>query len=73
MKINVIIHGEKAALVPYLKEHVEKYHKWMQVPLQPLAQRWTLTLSTGTSREWSAGSGASGINRVRAADTEPRV
>ena len=31
--------GEKVALVPYLPEHVPKYHEWMQSPhLQGMVQ-----------------------------------
>lgn len=34
MKINAntVIEGEKVLLVPYKKEHVEQYNKWMQDP-----------------------------------------
>lgn len=29
----VSIEGEKVILVPYMKQHVPKYHQWMQDPL----------------------------------------
>ncbi|PIN17528.1 putative phosphoglucosamine acetyltransferase [Handroanthus impetiginosus] len=30
--MNVSLEGEKVILVPYMKEHVPKYHQWMQDP-----------------------------------------
>lgn len=29
---NTTVEGDKVLLVPYRKEHVEKYHQWMQCP-----------------------------------------
>ncbi|PHT50087.1 N-acetyltransferase 9 [Capsicum baccatum] len=31
--MKVSVEGEKVILVPYMKEHVPKYHEWMQDPL----------------------------------------
>ncbi|ESR60971.1 N-acetyltransferase domain-containing protein [Citrus sinensis] len=30
--VGVSLEGEKVILVPYMKEHVPKYHQWMQDP-----------------------------------------
>ena len=29
---NTVIQGDRVVLVPYRREHVEHYHKWMQDP-----------------------------------------
>ncbi|WMV30598.1 hypothetical protein MTR67_023983, partial [Solanum verrucosum] len=31
--MKVSVEGEKVILVPYMREHVPKYHEWMQDPL----------------------------------------
>uniref|UniRef100_M1BV20 N-acetyltransferase n=1 Tax=Solanum tuberosum TaxID=4113 RepID=M1BV20_SOLTU len=31
--MKVSVEGEKVILVPYMREHVQKYHEWMQDPL----------------------------------------
>lgn len=31
-KMKVSVEGEKVVLVPYMREHVPKYHEWMQDP-----------------------------------------
>lgn len=29
----MVLEGEKVMLVPYMREHVPKYHQWMKEPL----------------------------------------
>eukprot|EP00879_Flechtneria_rotunda_P026337 GHRR01028077.1.p3 GENE.GHRR01028077.1~~GHRR01028077.1.p3 ORF type:complete len:107 (+),score=35.56 GHRR01028077.1:92-412(+) len=47
MKVNAntVIEGQKVILVPYKREHVEQYHRWMQDPaLQEATASEPLTL-----------------------------
>ena len=34
MQAGLLVSGDKVDLVPYLHEHVERYHSWMQVKMR---------------------------------------
>ncbi|KAF0974783.1 hypothetical protein FDP41_006257 [Naegleria fowleri] len=56
MKMSECLVGEKVVLVPYLKEHVPKYHEWMQNSyIQEMTESEPLTLEEEyeMQKEWT--------------------
>jgi len=57
MKINIgtVLAGERIVLVPYTKEHVPRYHDWMQSPVlleQTASERLTLDQEYEMQQSW---------------------